>query len=124
MTLTAYVLLNSFACLGLHVSASEGMILNRIKNCLELNLSEWLFKPLIGCPSCMGSIWGIVGFVGALCFNLVDIHQIALIIPYVCVVCFLNTLFYYLLQLVIELHKEKVISNIILESRLNKLDNG
>lgn len=57
------ILYISLFCLGWHTITSEGMLLHFIKEWLSVKLPEntkwdYLYKPLIGCPPCMASVWG------------------------------------------------------------------
>jgi hypothetical protein len=59
------VLYISLFCLGLHTITSEGMVLFFVKEWLSKKLPEntkwdYLYKPIIGCPPCMASIWGTI----------------------------------------------------------------
>lgn len=71
---TVYLLkfvLSSFLIIGVHVLFSEGYIFGTIGDKIR-NLSAkrssvefpegWIHKPLIGCPPCMASFWGIFCF--------------------------------------------------------------
>jgi len=67
------IIINSFAIIGLHYATyyelnKDGKPCNKmalwfLRYYSEKYLPEQLQKPIIGCPQCMGSIWGIVGFV-------------------------------------------------------------
>ena len=77
MELIIIFLTNSLFIWGIHVSFKEGMIFGFISEWLfetrivvdekgvkESQLSkflEWIRKPLIGCPACMGFWWGMFG---------------------------------------------------------------
>lgn len=57
------VLYISLFCLGWYTITSKGMLLFFIQQWLNERLpdnTKWdlLYKPLIGCPPCMASIWG------------------------------------------------------------------
>lgn len=58
-----HALLTSFAIVGLHTTAEEGMVFEKPADWLYNHLPKWLGKPLIGCPPCMASIWGTASFV-------------------------------------------------------------
>jgi len=76
--LTTIFLANSLFIWGVHVSFKEGMIFGKIDEWLfkesvyvddkgdiqETKFSqflEWIRKPIIGCPACMGFWWGMPG---------------------------------------------------------------
>ncbi len=78
MELIIIFLTNSLFIWGVHVCFQEGMIFGFISEWLfkesihvdgngdlqETKLSqflEWIRKPLIGCPACMGFWWGMFG---------------------------------------------------------------
>jgi hypothetical protein len=65
------IIISSLAIIGLHVAMWDGMILNIVRQALELATfrAPWLRKPLYACPPCMTSIYGSIiwfasGYVG------------------------------------------------------------
>ncbi len=53
-------LANSLFIWGVYVSFSEGMIFAKIGDWVAKEL-PWIYKPLIGCPACMGFWYGMFG---------------------------------------------------------------
>ena len=48
---------------GIKISTSNGNVFEKIKDFLEKNLSEKLFKWVVDCPYCMPSLYSIFGYV-------------------------------------------------------------
>lgn len=57
----AEIFITSLFCLGLYQSAEPGFILEKLHTLFE-KLPVWLYRPLLGCPYCMASLWGSVIF--------------------------------------------------------------
>lgn len=55
MTLTEIFLANSLFIWGVHVCFLKGMIFSFMR----FDNFNWLWKPLFGCPACMGFWWSI-----------------------------------------------------------------
>lgn len=56
-------LIISFFCVGLRIVSGEGMILHFLRKPYEIVKNEaikTILKPIIGCVTCMGSVWTIV----------------------------------------------------------------
>lgn len=50
-------------CIAVHiVFTMEGMFGYEVGIFFENLLPTWIYKPLYGCPPCMASIWGIIGW--------------------------------------------------------------
>lgn len=45
-------------CNGIYISMRSGMILGWLWQWSELNLPEWMKKPVSHCVYCMASVWG------------------------------------------------------------------
>jgi len=54
-------LANSLFIWGIYVSFLKGMIFGRIGDWGAKELPIWVFKPLMGCPACMGFWYGAFG---------------------------------------------------------------
>lgn len=78
------IVINSLACLAIHVLTREGMLLDNVANLLRDNIKEFWCKPLFDCPPCMASVWGLLGW-----FYLAPNMQL---IPYLLVLCGFNAL--------------------------------
>ena len=48
----------SLFCVGLWAITDDGMILHPLKVLADKYLPIYLYKPLVGCVVCYGSIWG------------------------------------------------------------------
>ena len=72
-----YFIGNSLFIIGFWTSCKRGMILGFIR---DIEISEWLKKPLYICPPCMASIWGSLGFIIAC---LAGYFNLVWLIPYV-----------------------------------------
>lgn len=75
----------SLFCHGLFVLFSPGFIFGGAGDLLEEKLPKWLFKPLIGCVTCMASVWGTLGYL------LVE-KEVTLLIPFIVALAGLNYL--------------------------------
>lgn len=65
--------------------------MQKIGDWITENIGEYLSKPIINCPICMSSFWGIIGFHALDYFFGVHLPY-KLLIPYVFCLCGLNTL--------------------------------
>lgn len=54
--------ITSLFIFGVNCVFSDGFILGPIGNWMERKLPNWLYLPLVGCPSCQSSIWGTLFF--------------------------------------------------------------
>jgi hypothetical protein len=54
--------LNSFWIFGTRTLFSHGHILEEVDRFLEANLSEYVYKPTIGCVMCMASVHRTMAF--------------------------------------------------------------
>jgi len=53
----------SLFCNGLYLICEDGMILSPVREWLEKRIGQYMiYKPIIGCVTCMASIWGTVVF--------------------------------------------------------------
>lgn len=55
-------LINNLCLWAVFASFKEGMIFGKLGEWIEKKLGEYWSKPLIGCPVCMPSIYGSIGF--------------------------------------------------------------
>jgi hypothetical protein len=81
-------------CLGIwavHIIFQEDMIFEKQGNFIENKLGKYWSKPVVSCPVCMSSIWGIIGFFSIRYFFNVDL-PIRQILPFVFCLCGLNTI--------------------------------
>lgn len=56
--LLAYAIFTGIAIAGIAQATHEGMILEWLYNLSLHHLPWWMHMPLIGCVTCMGSVWG------------------------------------------------------------------
>lgn len=75
----------------IHISFQEDMIFEKQGTWIENKLGKYWSKPVISCPVCMPSIWGVIGFFAIRYFFNVDL-PIKQIIPFVFCLCGLNTI--------------------------------
>lgn len=61
MTNIEIFLANSLFIWGVYVCFKEDMIFGKIGNWIAKEFPTWIYKPLIGCPACMGFWWGMFG---------------------------------------------------------------
>jgi len=90
------LIFNSLAILGLHYTTRGGQILYFLTHVANkvLGLDGWhaqLKKPLLDCPTCMASIWG-VPVAGALLIKYPSWGMAVIAIVYVFALAGLNTL--------------------------------
>ena len=78
------IVLNSFACLGVHCLTREGMLMYNVADYIRSKVGEFICKPLFDCPPCMASVWGLLGW-----FYL---EPGLAIVPYMLVLCGVNAL--------------------------------
>lgn len=93
----AHMVLCAFAIIGLHTATDEGMILYAPTEWLFKRIPRWAFKPLFGCPPCMASFWGTLGFVALEPITL-DLPTLCVWVAYVCGVSGMNKLIYTLIN--------------------------
>jgi hypothetical protein len=84
MPLYLALVLNSLACLGVHILTRDGMLFGTAAEYIRSIVGEFSSKPLFDCPPCMASVWGLLGW-----FYLIP--NLA-IVPYLLVLCGLNAL--------------------------------
>lgn len=80
-------------CLGIwaiHILFQEGHLFEKQGDWLELKLGKWS-KPLVHCPICQSSFWGLIGFFSIRYFFGVDL-PFRQLIPFVLCLCGLNTI--------------------------------
>lgn len=51
---------HAFAIMGIYGLFSDGMLLGYFGNIVRFYVGEFWSKPLVDCPPCMASVWGIV----------------------------------------------------------------
>lgn len=54
------LLLSCAWCMGVFGLFTPGQLLGDVGDWAEDNVSKWIFKPTIGCMTCMGSVHGLV----------------------------------------------------------------
>jgi len=80
------IILTSLATCGLYLITQEGLIGYPLRKLLE-KLPEVIYSPLLGCITCMGSVWGFVGWYA--------LDGFIWHLPFFMLACaFLNTVFY------------------------------
>ena len=52
--------IHAFAIMGIYGLFSDGMLLGYFGNMIRIYAGEFWSKPLVDCPSCMASVWGII----------------------------------------------------------------
>jgi hypothetical protein len=80
-------------CLGIwaiHILFQQDHLFEKQGDWLELKLGKWS-KPLVHCPICQSSVWGIIGFFAIRWIFGVDL-PFKQLIPFVFCLCGLNTL--------------------------------
>lgn len=75
----------------IHILFQKDHLLEKAGDWIEEKLGEKWSKPVVHCPICMSSCWGIIGFF-ALDFVFEIHHDIKLLIPFVFCLCGLNTI--------------------------------
>lgn len=50
---------HAFAIMGVYGLFSDGMLLGYFGNVIRAYTGEFWSKPLVDCPPCMASVWGI-----------------------------------------------------------------
>jgi len=79
-----FLILNSFWIYGVNCLFSEDYILEKWGDWMEENLPKWIYKPTVGCASCMASFHGTAGY-------FIFVNEGFLIWPIYCVcLCGLN----------------------------------
>lgn len=77
---------------GIYILFQEDQLLHRpFGKAITLALGEYWSKPLINCPICMSSFWGIIGFFSIRFFFNVDL-PIKQAFPFIFCLCGLNTI--------------------------------
>jgi len=56
---------------------------------------EWIAKPIITCPKCMSSVWGVIAYFLLFRHGIDDLYYV---VPFVCAVSAINNLFYKILE--------------------------
>lgn len=92
MNILVEIFIISFACMGLFIVSSDGMLLEPAKVWLDnilpvKGLLRAFYNPIIGCPICYASVWGTT-----LHFTFSGINSNSLIywLPVVLSVAFVN----------------------------------
>ena len=57
--LTIQVIFGSLIVWGVFCVFSEGYIFGHIGKYISKKLPPWIYKPLMGCPPCMSSVYGL-----------------------------------------------------------------
>jgi hypothetical protein len=81
-------------CLGIwaiHILFQEGHALEKQGKWITDKVGEYWAKPLINCPICQSSFWGVIGFFAIRFFFNVDLPY-KQIIPFIFCLCGLNTI--------------------------------
>lgn len=87
-----HIFLTSLWCVGLWRSFDTGMIFGKLDLILQKKLSNFVYKPLIGCVTCMASVHGFVAY---FLFNYsIDVK----VIPFIVCVAGLNSILSYFLD--------------------------
>lgn len=58
-----HIIIVSLACVGLRVSMGHGMLLHFLQQVYDRASTriKFVLKPVIGCVTCMASVWGLLG---------------------------------------------------------------
>ena len=75
---------------GIHMLFQNEMILEKQGDWIEEKFGKWS-KPLVHCPPCMSSVWGLIGFFAIRYFFNVDL-PFKQLIPFIFCLCGLNTI--------------------------------
>jgi hypothetical protein len=75
----------------IHILFQEGHLLEKQGEWIKNKLGEKWSKPVVHCPVCMSSLWGLIGFFAIRYFFGVDLPWRQLI-PFIFCLCGLNTL--------------------------------
>jgi hypothetical protein len=75
----------------IHILFQEGHLFEKQGELITDKLGEKWSKPLINCPICQSSLWGVIGFFAIRYFFGVDL-PLKQIIPFVFCLCGLNTI--------------------------------
>ena len=51
--------IHAFAIMGIYALFSDGMLLGYFGNLIRDNMADFYAKPLVDCPPCMASVWGL-----------------------------------------------------------------
>lgn len=76
---------------AIHILFQEDHLLEKAGDWIENKVGEKWSKPLVHCPICMSSFWGIIGFFAIRFFFNVDL-PLKQIVPFVFCLCGLNTI--------------------------------
>jgi hypothetical protein len=95
-----FALKGSLIITAIHVLFWEGMLLEKLSRWL-IWLPKWLRKPLFECNICMASIWGTS-------YWLIYREPSIEIIPFILIVCGINTLFSGIIFLVFEKNTDDI----------------
>jgi hypothetical protein len=92
--MTTFLLSLLPVCLGIwcvHILFQENHLLEKAGDWITEKLGKYWSKPLINCPICMSSLYGLIGFF-AIDFFFGVHHDIKLLIPFIFCLCGLNTI--------------------------------
>ena len=76
---------------AIHILFQEDHLLEVPGQWITSRLGEYWSKPLINCPICQSSLWGIIGFFSIRYFFGVDL-PFKQLIPFIFCLCGLNTI--------------------------------
>lgn len=76
---------------AIHILFQENHLFEKPGDWIEEKLGEKWSKPVVHCPICMSSVWGIIGFFAIRYFFGVDL-PLKQLIPFVFCLCGLNTI--------------------------------
>lgn len=76
---------------SVHILFQEDMIFEKQGEWITNRIGEYWSKPLINCPVCMSSLWGVIGFFAIRYFFNVDL-PLRQMIPFMFCLCGLNTI--------------------------------
>lgn len=75
---------------AVHILFQEGHLLEKQGEWITNKVGEKWAKPLINCPICQSSVWGLIGFFSLPLFGVY--LPVKLLLPYIFSLCGLNTI--------------------------------
>lgn len=76
---------------AIHILFQEEMIFEKAGEWITNKLGEYWSKPVVSCPVCMSSVWGLIGFFAIRYFFGIDL-PLKQLIPFIFCLCGLNTI--------------------------------
>jgi hypothetical protein len=76
---------------GVHMLFQKEMVLEKQGDWIEEKFGKKWSKPIVHCPPCMSSVWGLVGFFAIRYFFNIDL-PLKQLIPFIFCLCGLNTI--------------------------------